>query len=163
MRMAATFTGFLCLGMRKFPGRLYHNTPGWVRDGAVFHLRLRRETSSMIALTSDVGPALISAARRYHDLGHWWCTLFLVMPDHVHSLVSFPPAGKMSTTVMNFKRATGRFLKVQWQSGYFDHRLRTSEEARETWDYVRRNPVVKGLCATEEEWPWWWSASLSAV
>ena len=163
MRMAATFTGFLCLGMRKFPGRLYHNTLGWVRDGSVFHLRLRRETSSMIALTSDVGPALISAARRYHDLGHWWCTLFLVMPDHVHSLVSFPPAGKMSTTVMNFKRATGRFLKVQWQSGYFDHRLRTSEEARETWDYVRRNPVVKGLCANEDEWPWWWSASLSAV
>jgi putative transposase len=131
--------------MSKFPGRLYHQTPGWVQEGAAFHLRIRT-SPEMHALTQpDTAGALLETARHYHDLGHWWCTLFLLMPDHAHTTVSFPPAAKMSTTVMNFKRATGRFLEVRWQGGYFDHRLRTPEEARETWDYIRRNPVVKGL------------------
>jgi putative transposase len=64
----------------------------------------------------------------------------------------------MTSTMRNWKRGTARFQGVEWQEGFFDHRLRTDEEANEKWHYIRRNPVVKNLCATEGDWPWWWSA-----
>jgi REP element-mobilizing transposase RayT len=149
--------------MREYPGRLHHQTPGWVPGGAAFHVRIRA-SSEMHPLTQpNTAGELLASARRYHDLAHWWCTLFLLMPDHVHAIVSVPRTSTMSTTVMNFKRATTRFQSVRWQSGYFDHRLRSPDDARETWDYIRLNPVVKGLCTTGDEWPWWWSAFSSDV
>jgi putative transposase len=145
--------------MPTHPGRLHHNTPGWVPDGAPFHIRLRVDSAQAAALIEPaLGIQLLLAAKRYHDLGHWWCELFLLMPDHTHAILGFPASAGMSKTVRQWKRGTARFQKVQWQDGYFDHRLRSEGESQEKWGYIRRNPVVKGLSRNEDEWPWWWSA-----
>ncbi len=144
--------------MREYPGRLHHQTPGWVQDGSLFHLRLRVEAAQTPPLTAPLlAPALLAAAKRYHDLGHWWCELFLLMPDHAHAIVAFPPEPGMSEVLRHWKRGTTRFQSVQWQEGYFDHRLRHAAAFAETWHYLRRNPLVKNLCATEADWRWWWS------
>ena len=148
--------------MPEYPGRLHHKTPGWVKDGAVFHLRIRALPTQSPALTaSALAPQLLAAVRRSHELGHWWCELFLLMPDHVHALLAFPDSPGMSETLRNWKRGTARVQRVQWQEGYFDHRLRPQKSLRESWDYIRRNPVVKNLCATEDDWPWWWSGTVA--
>jgi putative transposase len=145
--------------MNQYPGRLHHRVPGWVKDGAMFHVRVRAEASSCPPLTEpSLADELLKAARRYHDLRHWWCELFLLMPDHAHAMLVFPREPGMSETLRNWKRGTTRFQHVSWQDGYFDHRLRNEQESRETWAYIRRNPVVKGVCAAEDDWPWWWSA-----
>ena len=144
--------------MREYPGRLFHNTPGWVREGARFHVRLRSDPAQSSLIEPELARLLLDAVARYHALGHWWCELFLLMPDHAHAIMSFPREPGMTITVRNWKRGTKRFQRVQWQEGFFDHRLRSDEEADEKWHYIRRNPVVKNLCATEDDWPWWWSA-----
>jgi REP element-mobilizing transposase RayT len=143
--------------MREYPGRLHHNTPGWVKDGAIFHLRIRAGKHQQPLTAPQLATDLLAAVRRYHDLGYWWCELFLFMPDHAHALLAFPAEPGMSETLRNWKRGTTRFQHVDWQDGYFDHRLRDNESVAEAWHYIRRNPVVKGLCATEDDWPWWWS------
>ncbi len=138
--------------MREYPQRLHHNTPGWVKDGALFHIRIRADPAQSPPLTDSVlARELLAAARRYHELGHWWCELFLLMPDHAHALLAFPPTPGMSATIRDWKRGTARFQKVQWQGGYFDHRSRSVQAGQESWLYLRRNPVVKGLCATEDD------------
>ncbi len=46
---------------------------------------------------------------------------------------------------------------MQWQEGYFDHRLRDDERGEQfsmKMDYIRANPVAAGLCANSEDWPW---------
>ena len=101
---------------------------------------------------------LLAEARRFHSQHHWWCYLFLVMPDHVHALVVFTWESRMSEIIRNWKRGTARIQGVRWQENYFDHRIRNDAEQSKTWNYIRRNPVVKGLCKTEEDWPHWWSA-----
>jgi REP element-mobilizing transposase RayT len=139
-----------------YPERLYHKTPGWVGTGARFHLRFRASPAQSPALTDSLlGPQLLAAARRYHDLEHWHCELFLLMPDHVHLMAIFPENRAMSVVVRNWKRSTSKFDGVCWQSNYFDHRLRSDRASNETWHYIRRNPVVKGLCPAEGDWPWW--------
>jgi putative transposase len=144
--------------MRAYPGRLYHETPGWVRDGALFHIRLRATTTQSSLIEPALGRDLLTAVRRYHDLGHWWCELFLLMPDHAHAILAFSCVPGMTITLRNWKRGTKRFQRVDWQEGFFDHRLRDEKETTETWHYIRRNPVIKKLCAGEDAWPWWWSS-----
>jgi REP element-mobilizing transposase RayT len=148
--------------MSEFPGRLHHAIPCWVKDGALFHIRIRAAAEQRIPLTERIlAYELLASAERYHAQGHWWCELFLLMPDHVHALLAFPPEPGMSGAIRNWKRGTARFQGVCWQDNYFDHRLRSPEEKQTTWWYICRNPVVKDLCAHEEEWPYWWPSALT--
>jgi len=147
--------------MREYPGRLHHKTPNWVKSGATFHIRVRTTVEQDTELTGPrLARGLLAAARYYHSLNYWWCQLFLVMPDHVHAMLIFPQESGMSVTVRNWKRGTARLYGVRWQENYFDHRIRNDRERDETWNYIRRNPVVKRLCAIEEEWSHWWSAQI---
>jgi REP element-mobilizing transposase RayT len=145
--------------MPDYPLRLLHETPGWVKAGELFHIRVRTAQEQKLPLTAPTLSAdLLAAARNYHERGYWWCDLFLLMPDHVHALLAFPREADMSVVLRNWKRGTAKFHGVNWQKNYFDHRIRHDKEANITWWYIRRNPFVKSLCATEDAWPHWWSA-----
>ena len=63
----------------------------------------------------------------------------------------------MSGAISNWKRYIAKTFKVRWQTNYFDHRIRNAAEHTAKYNYILRNPVVKGLCAEEEDWPWKWS------
>jgi len=110
--------------------------------------------------TPELAADLIQAAKRYHESGKWWCELFMLMPDHMHALLSFPKKMGMAMTIRNWKRGTARIQKVKWQDNFFDHRIRNDRLRADTWSYIRRNPVAKGLCADEDAWPHWWSGTL---
>ncbi len=84
------------------------------------------------------------------------------MPDHLHALLAFPRESGMAVVIRNWKRGAARIQGVHWQDNFFDHRIRSKAEAQEKWLYMRRNPVVKGLCAKEEDWPYWWAATEEA-
>ena len=142
---------------RDFPERLAHHTPGWVKSGAIFHIRIRLAPGSNLSLTTPALAAeVLAAVRHYHTTGRWFAHLFLLMPDHTHALLSFPPDAAMSTVVGAWKSYLTRAHSVRWQVNYFDHRIRHDKELAEKWDYIRRNPVVKNFCAQEADWPWQW-------
>jgi len=146
-----------------FPGRLFHSTPGWVRDAELFHIRIRTSVTQAPRLTDPaISAALIASAQKYHEAARWSCTLILLMPDHVHTLLRIPREPGMSETIRHWKRGCARLQSICWQDGYFDHRLRSSEETQATYGYILNNPVVKGLCSTAETWPHKWSASMDA-
>jgi putative transposase len=141
-----------------YPSRLYHETPSWVGPGAPFHIRLRSVTAKSSCLTEEsIALSLLSAAQNYHVRGRWYCHLVLLMPDHAHALLSFPRDEWMSRVVGEWKAYATRVLCVRWQPNFFDHRIRHGDEFGETIDYIRRNPVAKGLCGKPEDWPWVWS------
>ena len=76
------------------------------------------------------------------------------MPDHVHPLLSFPTESKMTAVIGRWKAWQTRTLDVNWQINFFDHRIRNDHEFELKSDYIRQNPVVKGLCARATDWPW---------
>lgn len=142
--------------VQDFPQRLHHKTPAWVREGSLFHVRLRAAPDQLPALTTpELARPLLESAIQYHARAAWWCEWFLLMPDHLHALLRFPREPGMSVVIRNWKRGAARMQGGKWQENYFDHRLRSKAEAQEKWLYIRRNPVGKGLCATEDEWPHW--------
>ena len=141
--------------MAQYPGRLSHLTPGWVKDGAIFHIRIRTKSDSSLPLTDPVLAArVLDSARFYHEQQRWNCPLLLLMPDHLHALVQFPFESKMNKIVGAWKAYQTKQHQISWQTNFFDHRIRSDDELDEKAAYIRRNPVVKGLCVEEEAWPW---------
>jgi len=85
----------------------------------------------------------------------WFAYIFLLMPDHVHALLSFPPSrNAVQQTVTLWKRWTARQMRIEWQRDFFEHRLRSGESWREKADYILANPVRKGLVREASQWPY---------
>ena len=144
---------------RGFPSKLQHETPHWVKEGSLFHIRIRLDlTKSQRPLTDPaLARNLLESATLYEQQQRWQIAMFLLMPDHIHGMLSFGRDKPMSITIGEWKHFHKHIHHVIWQEGYFDHRLRDDEcgaQLAEKFDYIRRNPVVPGLCSRPEDWPW---------
>jgi REP element-mobilizing transposase RayT len=144
---------------RGFPERLHHGVPYWVEPGALFHVRiaLDREKEQEALTKPPLAQEILDSAEFYEARARWHITLFLLMPDHLHALLSFARDQPMSDVIGAWKRFHARTNHVFWQEGYFDHRLRADERGTQLlakMNYVRQNPVAAGLCAKAEAWPW---------
>jgi putative transposase len=144
---------------RGFPERLHHRVPPWVEPGALFHVRiaLDREKEQKALTSPGLAQQILDSARFYERRLRWHITLFLLMPDHLHAMLSFARNQSMSEVIRDWKRFHTRTNDVLWQEGYFDHRLRADERGEQIstkMNYIRQNPVAAGLCATTQEWPW---------
>src|SRR6266700_2245639 len=135
---------------RGFPATLHHEVPHWVEPGALFHIRVaidcEKEQQPLTEPTLAQG--LLDSARFYEFRQRWYITLFLLMPDHLHALLSFARDQSMSEVIRDWTRFHARTNGVIWQEGYFDHRLRNDgrgEQLSAKIDYIRQNPVVDGL------------------
>jgi len=130
---------------RGFPERLHHRVPHWVEPGALFHIRIRldREKQQRTLIDPSLAPALLDSAKFYERTMRWHIKLFLLMPDHVHAVLSFPRDKLMSEVIRDWKRFHTRTHRVMWQEGYFDHRLRPDERGTQfsaKLNYIRQNP-----------------------
>jgi putative transposase len=83
---------------------------------------------------------------------------YVLMPEHVHLLLSEPKLHLLSDTLRALKTQTSRQLKGDrkqfWQSRYFDRNIITQDEFVEKLQYIHRNPVEEGLVEKPEAWPW---------
>ena len=81
---------------------------------------------------------------------------YVVMPEHVHLLVSEPREGTLARAVQALKLSVARRRKERpfWQARYYDFNVHSSEKVSEKLRYMHRNPVVRGLVARPEDWAW---------
>ena len=117
--------------------------------------------------------AIMSTACHFQNIGKWNLALLLVMPDHLHLIANIAsgamgssrltiPSGAMGSSrstglervIRDFKRSVSRLFGIRFQRDFFDTRLRDDAHFAEKYNYILANPVRKGLCATQEEWPY---------
>ncbi|MEM7147352.1 MAG: hypothetical protein AAF591_19715 [Verrucomicrobiota bacterium] len=139
--------------------RLRHDTPGWVADGSRFFVTINAKRPGVEELCgnkelNEVASGLLDGARYYHEAGKWFVHLFLLMPDHLHAIFSFPRNEDMKETIRSWKRHQKKCLGVRWREGFHDHRIRDEESFDDKVEYIRMNPVRAGLCGKAEEWEW---------
>ncbi|MFZ0396340.1 MAG: transposase [Terracidiphilus sp.] len=84
---------------------------------------------------------------------------YVLMPEHVHLLVSEPRLKSLAVALQVLKQRTSRKLKPAgkehfWQHRYYDFNVWSEEKVREKLRYMHRNPVKRGLVARPEDWPW---------
>jgi REP element-mobilizing transposase RayT len=85
----------------------------------------------------------------------------VVMPDHAHAI--FRLIGMLTVTQImkgikgrsahRINEITGRHGQV-WTQDSFDHIVRDDADWEEKMEYVRQNPVKKGLVSSPEQYKW---------
>ena len=137
---------------------LHHEVPAWVGSGAIFFVTINAAARGSNILTRNrAAPRLLESALHYHTSGIWWLRLILLMPDHLHALLAVSPDRQLRRTITAWKSYQAKRLGVEWQPGFFDHRVRNAESLAEKALYIRMNPVRAGLVGHHESWPHVWS------
>ena len=94
------------------------------------------------------------------DMRHYQLHTYVVMPNHVHLLMT--PLVDVSKVTQSLKRFTAREgnrilgLTGQpfWQDESYDRLVRNKAEFQRIADYIEMNPVKCGMVRTAEEFPW---------
>jgi len=137
--------------------KLHHTPPPWVQSGVTFFVTIcAAHRGNQLLANRAVADGLMSSIQTYQG-ARCWCRLWLLMPDHVHGLLSLPSHESLAQVVGDWKRFTARRHRLEWQANFFDHRIRSVAELEEKIRYVRLNPVRGGLIENEADWPWLWS------
>jgi len=103
---------------------------------------------------------------------------YVVMPEHVHLLISEPPQGSPSDVMRELKRSVAlslssdvlknrdstqiRLSKVAakdagehfWLRRFYDFNVCTRQKRNEKLHYMHLNPVKRGLVRNPRDWPW---------
>ena len=100
---------------------------------------------------------------------------YVVMPEHVHLLMSEPEVGSPSTVMQVLKQRTAHALlprrkrrdprqrnlfgdptvkRAFWQARFYDFNVWTTRKRVEKLRYMHRNPVKRGLVKSPEQWRW---------
>src|SRR5208282_106650 len=112
----------------------------------------------------------------------FWLIGYVVMPEHVHLLLSEPERENLALVLQMLKQMVSRKLRpaskggpsyrevggpsyreakggdVQpqpfWQARYYDFNVRSEPKRVEKLRYIHRNPVKRGLVERPEDWLW---------
>ena len=109
----------------------------------------------------QVAELMVATLFKYRDAAEVELREYVVMPNHIHLLLSINDAQKLSRVIQLIKggfshslRENGIVFRAVWEQRYFDRRIRDENEFAEFARYIRQNPVRKGLVERAEEYPY---------
>ena len=112
---------------------LPHEVPLWIDPAKeIYFITISAEPRGNNHLArSDIAERIFETLIYRNRTGVWFVHFGLLMPDHVHLLVSFPQSKKrIQTIISKWKEWTSKSLRIQWQRDFFEHRLRRDESER---------------------------------
>ena len=92
----------------------------------------------------------------------------VIMPEHVHLLLTpmqdedgwvYGLPAILKSTKGASARAVNRLTNISgpvWQEESFDHVLRSQESLEDKLEYIRQNPVRRGLVRNPDDYRWLW-------
>jgi putative transposase len=104
----------------------------------------------------EVFERALEATRLHYGL----CVIgYVIMPEHVHLLLSEPWASTLATALQALKQSVSRTLALRgtepfWQARYYDFNVWTAAKRIEKLRYMHRNPVTRGLVERPDDWQW---------
>jgi REP-associated tyrosine transposase len=111
-----------------------------------------------------VRDGFVEALERTRSLYGMYVYGFVIMPEHVHLLISEPQRGTVANAIQSLKISSAKRARQSvalrnaehpfWQKRYYDRNEWNHKEFIEKLKYIHRNPVKRGLVARPEDWKW---------
>ena len=97
---------------------------------------------------------------------------YVVLPEHVHLMISEPPNLSYSEALKSLKQRVSRDLRGSarqfaeftqdppvmldrfWQLRFHDFNVHSSRKRHEKLNYMHANPVKRRLVTSQADWPW---------
>jgi putative transposase len=107
----------------------------------------------------EVAELMVATFVKYRNAGEFELHEYVVMPNHVHLLLSLNDQQQLGRVIQLIKGGFSHSLRehrtvfpVVWQQRYHDRRVRDAKEFAEFSRYIRQNPVGKGLVEKAEDY-----------
>ncbi len=105
---------------------------------------------------------LIDTFAHYRDQERFLLHEFVIMPDHIHALLTPSPEISLERAMQFIKGGFSFRLKSKdpvWQAGFTNHRIRDLEDFVRHREYIRMNPVRAHLAHSPQGYPYGSAAS----
>ncbi len=81
---------------------------------------------------------------------------YVVMPEHIHLLISEPARETLALSIQALKLSVARRSRQIpfWQARYYDFNVFTEAKRVGKIEYMHWNPVRRGLAENMEQWRW---------
>jgi putative transposase len=114
-----------------------------------FHQRGYLDSPPVRDLFED---ALLKAQSRYR----FEVAGYVVMPEHVHLLVSEPGRESLAVALQGLKLSVARRTRTRpfWLPRHYDFNVLTDAKRVEKLNYIHWNPMKRGLVERPEDWRW---------
>jgi REP element-mobilizing transposase RayT len=96
----------------------------------------------------------------YDDGQRYRLSSWVVMPNHIHYLLTRFETIELAQLMQSFKSLTSHkannLLRRKgefWMPDYFDRYIRNAEHFKKTVRYIENNPVKARLCEQPQDWP----------
>ena len=107
----------------------------------------------------EVAQILVAAILYYRDTDAYLLHEFVVMPNHLHLLLTPGPTTSLEKAVQLIKGGSSFHIGKQrghkmeiWQQGFHDRTIRDFDDWRAKAEYIRMNPVRAQLADKPEDW-----------
>ncbi len=141
------------------------------RMSCIFSLCYRRQCRLASPRRRDLFLAVFEEVRLHYG---FVVVGYVVMPDHIHLLISEPekadPSRVMQAIKQGFSRRVLKAVRKRrvaaqqelfavgsehvWQPRFYDFNVWTARKRIEKLRYIHQNPVVRGLVQEPEQWRW---------
>ena len=108
---------------------------------------------------SAVAEILLTQLLHYRRQGAYLLHAFVIMPDHLHALLTPQEDTSLEKAVQLIKGSSSFRIRREllfrwpvWQTGFYDHRIRDPLDCEKHIRYIAQNPVLKKLAAGEAEY-----------
>jgi REP element-mobilizing transposase RayT len=132
------------------------NLPHLNVPGATYFITFRCNRELSPAARDVVFGTILACHQKKLDLD-----AAVVMPDHVHLIFRLLEAHELSQVLHHIKGSSARQINLMlqrrgpvWSDESFDHIIRQTEELEEKLQYIRQNPVKRGLVDHPDAYQW---------
>src|SRR4026209_1010124 len=98
---------------------LHHTPPTWARNPTYLITICCEDRGANQLCTPEISDQLGITVRRYQELQRWHVSLWLLMPDHVHALLSVQHEDDLKGLIADWKRFTAREAHICWHKRFF--------------------------------------------
>jgi putative transposase len=126
-----------------------------------FFVTTRAAGGRQLFQTERMANLFIAVLREYMRAGKFTVHDFVVMPNHIHILMTIPGNTTLENTMQlikgNFSFRASHELAFRgevWQRGFSDVRVLDQQSFRIHQEYIDNNPVKAGIASLPEEYPY---------
>jgi REP element-mobilizing transposase RayT len=122
--------------------------------------RIIDEGRGSCILKNPENASIIRAALEHFDGERYRLIAWVVMPNHVHTMIEQVTGNRLGDIVHSWKSYTANAINARegtkgslWAPEYFDRYIRDGRHYENTIRYIEDNPAKAGLVARSADWP----------
>ena len=137
-------------------GRLRHRTA----PGCTYFVTTDAWQKRSIFQVREVAEIVVGRLIECRDQGAYLLHEFVLMPDHLHLLITPGESTTLERAMQLIKGGSSREIHLKrghkmkiWQPGFHEWTVREGRDYETKLHYIRTNPVKRGLVESPELWP----------